>query len=50
MTDDRDIWLGVRELLLGFVDLIERKLGISPRTSELRKERKRAERLVNIMK
>lgn len=34
---ERAFWVGMRQMLLGQLDLIERKLGISPRTSELRK-------------
>ena len=36
---DRDFWLGVRQALLMLVDLLERKLVIQPRTSELRRAR-----------
>jgi hypothetical protein len=36
---DAEMWAGVRQALLMLVDVIERKLGISPRTAELRKKR-----------
>jgi hypothetical protein len=32
-----DFWLAIRQALLLIVDALERELGISPRTSELRK-------------
>jgi len=37
MTDDREFWMLIRQGLLLIIDALERKLGISPRTSELRK-------------
>jgi len=36
----RQLLLTVRQMLLGMVDGLERYLGISPRTSELRKTEK----------
>jgi len=33
-----DLWIAIRQSLLCQVDAIERHLGISPRTSELRKQ------------
>ena len=40
VTPDRDFWLQLRQALLMMVDAIERAIGMEPRTSELRKERK----------
>jgi hypothetical protein len=40
--NDRPFWLQVRQALLMIVDAIERTLGMEPRTSELRREAKRA--------
>ena len=37
MIDDREFWMIVREALLLFIDAIERKWCITPRTSVLRK-------------
>lgn len=37
---DRDFWCAVRQGLLMQVDAIERRLGISPRTAEIRKQNK----------
>ena len=34
----KDLWLAIRTSLLCQVDAIERHLGISPRTAELRKQ------------
>jgi hypothetical protein len=34
--EDREFWLAVRQAVLMFLDAMERKLGITPRTSELR--------------
>jgi len=34
---DREFWILVRQALLMLIDSIERKWGINPRTSELRK-------------
>ncbi len=33
---DEEFWLAIRQALLLLVDILERKLGISPRTAELR--------------
>jgi hypothetical protein len=35
--DDTKFLQGLRHLCLSFVDLLERRLGISPRTAEIRK-------------
>jgi len=35
--NSREFWIGVRQALLMLVDLLERGLAVSPRTSELRK-------------
>jgi hypothetical protein len=40
----RGFWLSIRQAFLMMVDAIERELGISPRTSELRKADKNPER------
>ena len=37
---DRETWHAIRQGLLGQVDAIERRLGISPRTAELRRREK----------
>ena len=37
--NDAEMWQGIRQALLMLVDVIERKLGLSPRTAELRKRR-----------
>ena len=37
---ERDFWLQIRQAFLMMVDTIERFCDITPRTSELRKERK----------
>jgi hypothetical protein len=37
-TEDREFWMCVRQALLMMLDALERRLGISPRTAELRKE------------
>jgi hypothetical protein len=37
---DREFWMGVRRALLELVDVIERALGIEPRTAELRSQAK----------
>lgn len=34
---DHEFWMGIREALLLALDIVERKLGLSPRTAELRK-------------
>jgi hypothetical protein len=34
--DDREFWLTIRRALLLVLDALERKLGIAPRTAELR--------------
>jgi hypothetical protein len=39
---ETEFLMGVREALLMMLDLVERKLGISPRTSEIRKAYKNA--------
>jgi len=36
---DTEMWQGIRQALLMLVDMIERKLGMQPRTAELRKQR-----------
>ena len=36
MTEDRDLWLAIRQGLLLIVGAIERRFGISPTTKELR--------------
>ena len=38
MTISREFMVAVRQALLMIVDAIERELGISPRTSELRRQ------------
>jgi hypothetical protein len=38
MTDS-EMWVAIRQALLMLVDAIERKLGMAPRTAELRKQR-----------
>ena len=38
---DRAFWMQVRQALLMMVDAIERMVDVQPRTSELRRERKR---------
>lgn len=40
MTPTREFWVAVRQALLMLVDALERELGISPRTAELRKTAK----------
>ena len=37
---ERQTWMAIRQALLMIVDAIERELGITPRTSTLRKEAK----------
>ncbi len=37
MTLSRDFYLGLRQALLLLVDLLERELGILPRTAQMRK-------------
>ena len=37
MSEDREFWMLVRQALLLFIDAIERKLCLAPRTAELRK-------------
>jgi len=39
--DDHDFWMAIRQALLMLLDALERKLGIAPRTAELRKLWKR---------
>lgn len=46
MTPGREFWVAVRQALLMLVDALERELGISPRTAELRKQNKQPERSV----
>jgi hypothetical protein len=41
LTDD-ELWGVFRQALLMLVDALERRLGISPRTSELRKAARKA--------
>jgi hypothetical protein len=36
---DAELWTAIRQALLMLVDAIERKLGMSPRTAELRRQR-----------
>jgi len=36
-VDDKEFWLLIRQALLLFVDAIERKFLVSPRTAEMRK-------------
>jgi hypothetical protein len=36
---DAEMWAGIRQALLMLVDVIERKMGLSPRTAELRRNR-----------
>ena len=38
---DRDFWIKIRKGLLEIVDAIERKLAMTPRTAELRKEQEK---------
>jgi hypothetical protein len=38
MTDS-EMWVAIRQALLMLVDAIERKLGMAPRTAELRRQR-----------
>ena len=38
MTEN-EMWAGIRQALLMLVDVIERKMGMSPRTAELRRNR-----------
>ena len=38
--NERDFWMGVRQALLMLLDVIERKLGIGPRTAELRRKKR----------
>jgi len=38
---DTDFWMAVRQAILMVLDALERKLLITPRTAELRKQRKR---------
>ena len=45
-TMSRTFWMNFRQGLLLIVDAVERELCISPRTSQLRKEKK-AERLAD---
>lgn len=37
---DKDFWMGIRQALLMQLDMIERRLGITPTTAELRKNAK----------
>ena len=36
---DAEMWAGIRQALLMLVNAIERKLGMTPRTAELRRKR-----------
>jgi hypothetical protein len=36
--DDREFWLAVRRALLMILDALECRLGIEPRTSQIRRE------------
>ena len=38
----RDLWLAIRQALLMIVDAIERELSLTPRTAELRRDKKRS--------
>ena len=38
----RDLWLAIRQALLMIVDAIERELNLTPRTAELRRDKKRS--------
>ena len=40
---DRDLWMTLRQALLNQVDAIERRLGITPRTADLRRLQKSQE-------
>lgn len=40
MTTEREFWEALRKSLLDQVDAIERRLGISPTTAEIRKANK----------
>lgn len=40
MKVSREFWLAVRQALLMLVDALERELGLSPRTAELRRQAK----------
>jgi len=40
--DEREFWMAVRQALLMVLDALERRLGIEPRTAELRREVKRS--------
>jgi hypothetical protein len=39
MADERTLWLAIRQAILMIVDAIERSLGISPTTAELRRRK-----------
>ena len=39
-STDRQFWMQIRQALLMLVDAVERQHKISPRTSDLRRERK----------
>jgi hypothetical protein len=41
---DAELWMAARQAMLAFVDAIERKLRIEPRTAEIRKVLKAQER------
>ena len=43
-TEETQFWSEIREALLALVDIIERKMGMSKRTSQIRKEYKTAQR------
>jgi hypothetical protein len=36
----REFWMAVRQAVLMFLDALERELGLTPRTAELRREKK----------
>lgn len=36
--EDRAFWMAVRQALLMLLDALERRMGISPRTAELRRD------------
>jgi len=41
MFQSKEFWMGIRQALLMITDAIERELGISPTTAEIRDEYKR---------
>ena len=42
MLSDYDFWMMIRNAVLLFLDAIEKKLGLSPTTAEIRSQYKRA--------